>query len=637
MTTYGDKVQLAIARIGRVRVDDLIESVKSQGWSVTATDSLEELLALADSETHHLVVIAAETPRELPAVEVRALLSLQPEASVIFLVPDRDDLWDSRALLGITSDQVQNLSTSPAELTDVLKNELQSVFASRPEYTVMCVDDDEFFLGSLEELLCSSPRSGYPGFALKFEFFQDPLSALEAVGARSESLAVAICDQVMPGMQGTDLLNRIKEISPRARRVLLTGYAGLESAIRAINERLLDKYLIKPIREPTDFVNSVQHLVREYHLGLKAAAQRRRLMTQFEFLRAITGAAGMEKVLSVSAEFLQSELRARWTALLLSQDGGFTVRAVAGRSPAAMLGESPKGINDLCARALRLDRPMFLSCVEELPPGVGAECFPLPLVTLPLRLGSTHLGAIMLSAERCGGSFGGDERILMSFVAEIASVAIGGFKDRDALEDHYVGTMASLMDTVEAKDHYTRGHTDRVQELAVTLGRAVGVDEEQLKGIQRAAALHDIGKLAISDEILKKPGKLEPQEYAVVKEHPSRGDEILRHLRFLTSARLIVRGHHERFDGKGYPDGLTGEEIPLGARILAIADTFDAMTSERPYRGARRPHEALAEMETNAGTQFDPKLTVIFVRMMRDILESQPAHAAIEASVTNPY
>ena len=200
---------------------------------------------------------------------------------------------------------------------------------------------------------------------------------------------------------------------------------------------------------------------------------------------------------------------------------------------------------------------------------------------------------------------------------DAASVILGGLRDRESLEAHYVNTMASLMEAVEAKDQYTRGHTDRVRELSVTLARAAGVDEEEIRDIERAASLHDIGKIAVPDRIISKPGRLSPEELAVVRKHTERGGRILQHLRFLEAARLIVRSHHERYDGKGYPRGLRGEQIPLGARILAVADSYDAMTSARPYREAMSPADALREIEVNAGGQFDPALARVFVKMMR--------------------
>jgi HD-GYP domain-containing protein (c-di-GMP phosphodiesterase class II) len=219
------------------------------------------------------------------------------------------------------------------------------------------------------------------------------------------------------------------------------------------------------------------------------------------------------------------------------------------------------------------------------------------------------------SAFPCGPSR--DDQLMIRFAADTASVAVGGLQDRLALEHHYVATMSSLMEAVEAKDRYTAGHTSRVMQYSLELAAALGIEGKPLKDIEFAAALHDIGKIAVSDQIINKPGKLTDAEFEEMKRHPATGDRMLRHLRFLRTSRMILRAHHERYDGKGYLDRLTGEEIPLGGRILALADAFDAMTSDRSYRQAMSEEQALREIEAKAGTQFDPRLASVFTRLVR--------------------
>lgn len=182
----------------------------------------------------------------------------------------------------------------------------------------------------------------------------------------------------------------------------------------------------------------------------------------------------------------------------------------------------------------------------------------------------------------------------------------------------YMETIQALTNAMEAKDAYTRGHAERVGKYAVKLARGLNLSDRRIENIKNAAILHDIGKIGIDDQILKKPGKLTDEEYQKIKEHPTIGAEILKGVNFLKEVTNIVKYHHERYDGKGYPDGLKENEIPTEAAILAIADVYDAMTSDRPYRKALSKEVALGEIEKNAGTQFNPEFAKVFVKVMRN-------------------
>jgi putative nucleotidyltransferase with HDIG domain len=182
----------------------------------------------------------------------------------------------------------------------------------------------------------------------------------------------------------------------------------------------------------------------------------------------------------------------------------------------------------------------------------------------------------------------------------------------------YISTIQTLSKTIEARDPYTSGHANRVLDYSVKLAKEIGLSDEKVQNIRTAALLHDIGKIAINDSILNKSSKLTSEEYAEIMKHPSVGAEIVSKMDFFKNIKGIVRYHHERYDGKGYPDGLVGDDIPLEACILAIADAYDAMTSDRPYRQALAKDEALKEIENNAGTQFHPELARTFVSIMSD-------------------
>ena len=188
----------------------------------------------------------------------------------------------------------------------------------------------------------------------------------------------------------------------------------------------------------------------------------------------------------------------------------------------------------------------------------------------------------------------------------------------ERLEQAYLESIETLRYTVEAKDTYTRGHSDRVSEISVLIGKKVGLSDQDLKNLQIGGLFHDIGKIGVPDTILQKESKLTDDEYSEIKNHPSIGVHILSNATIFKDIIPIVKHHHERFDGRGYPSQLKGEEIPYLARITAIADSFDAMTSKRSYRDSLPLDIVKEEFRKNKGTQFDPELADLFL----DILEN---------------
>ena len=188
--------------------------------------------------------------------------------------------------------------------------------------------------------------------------------------------------------------------------------------------------------------------------------------------------------------------------------------------------------------------------------------------------------------------------------------------------------LSMLSRAIEARDPYTRGHSTRVTELAEAVAQRLGWSEERIASLRVGGPLHDIGKLAVSDEVLCKEGRLDDDELAQIREHPKIGAKLLFRVTALREAIPYVLYHHERWDGTGYPSGKAGEEIPVEARVLAIADAFDAMTSDRPYRSALSREEALAEVERCAGTQFDPKIARVFLEVFGEIEAELPRAAA---------
>lgn len=186
------------------------------------------------------------------------------------------------------------------------------------------------------------------------------------------------------------------------------------------------------------------------------------------------------------------------------------------------------------------------------------------------------------------------------------------------LKRDQINTIAALIKTVEAKDEYTSGHSARVTAVATSIARSMKLPEKKVNIILRSALLHDIGKIGLSDAILLKKEKLSDIEWEVIRTHPLKAMLILGPLKFLKVEKDIILHHHERFDGKGYPSGLKGEEIPLGAAIITIADTFDAMNSTRSYRGTLNKDVVISELKKGAGKQFSPAIIEIFLKVLED-------------------
>jgi len=188
----------------------------------------------------------------------------------------------------------------------------------------------------------------------------------------------------------------------------------------------------------------------------------------------------------------------------------------------------------------------------------------------------------------------------------------------EMLEQTHFETVIAFSEALDAKDQYTAGHSRRVMEYSVDIGERMELGESDIEQLKKSALLHDIGKIGIPDAVLQKKGKLSDVEYSIIKSHSEIGATILKSIKSFKHLVPAVYHHHERFDGKGYPHGIKGEQIPLHARIIAVADSFDAITSNRPYRNAFVLKAAVSELEQNKGVQFDPYIVDIFIKILSD-------------------
>lgn len=250
------------------------------------------------------------------------------------------------------------------------------------------------------------------------------------------------------------------------------------------------------------------------------------------------------------------------------------------------------------------------------------------LLAVPLEVGSQVIGTLLLMHRHQGQD---DHTIeytenhrstVMAFAGHAALILDNTrLKIEYGRRDLYLKTITALTTAIDAKDTYTRNHSRNVARYAVALGDGLGLSSEELINIHYGAILHDIGKIGVSEVILNKPGRLAPDEFQTIKSHPTIGANILAPMDFLGEALNIVRYHHERYDGNGYPAGLKGESIPYTARVVGIADAWDAMTSHRAYRRARSVETAIRELQVGAGGQFDPVMVNIFIKILTKVPE----------------
>lgn len=341
------------------------------------------------------------------------------------------------------------------------------------------------------------------------------------------------------------------------------------------------------------------------------------LATLYEMSRALGSTLVMDVLLE---SVLDSALRifgvdSGYATLRNRETGNLELLACRGQEAGEVDEEALR--NSMSEWVIREGRPLIFNPpresvaaqVDEVTGAIAALC-------VPLNSSEGVLGAITVGSHDPSFRFGSDDVRLLSTIANHVTIAVGNIELFSSLQDAYLATVRSLAAAVDAKDPFTRGHSDRVAAYAVAIAKELELSYDQQVALEMAAYLHDIGKIGVREEILLKPGKLSNAEMSLMRHHPLIGANILKPVGFPWPITPVVRHHHERWDGQGYPAGLRGEEIPFLARVLTVADSYEAMVSDRPYRRGRTSQEAMQELQVCAGAQFDEKIVDAFVRVL---------------------
>ncbi|MBN1865966.1 response regulator [Candidatus Sumerlaeota bacterium] len=469
---------------------------------------------------------------------------------------------------------------------------------------------------------------------------------------RKNSFDMVLSDLQMPGLSGLDLISSIKSRQPTLPVVVVSGYPALNKAIDAMKAGATD-FITKPFR-----IDHIHHVVQKTLQEQRLLVENQRLMAELNNAAVIEKlnrqlsqkVRQLTKLYRVSESFhsevdnrlvfqyvvgLAAELTDARRVSLLSLDRThkrLVFRAARGVSPdverttVIPIGEGVAGQVALAGRPMRVTSRDYAPGRNDDSRGYLSHSW----ISVPVFIAGELFGVLNLTDRKDLSDFTEEDEHLAVALAEKAGVKIENNVLYEGLYANLLDTLKVLVSTIEAKDPYTRYHSQRVTETSLVIARRAQCTEEECESIAFAGILHDIGKIGIQDSILLKPSFLTRKEYDIVKRHPIVGDMIVEPLGLIDVERDIIRHHHERLDGKGYPDGLRGKEIPLLSRIVSLADAFDAMTSTRSYRQAMSIPDALAELAAHSGTQFDPDL----VRTLVGACEAgEMGDAAEDASV----
>jgi putative nucleotidyltransferase with HDIG domain len=473
------------------------------------------------------------------------------------------------------------------------------------EPKILVVDDEKQILDLLADFL---GRAGY-----QVTIANNAQTALHAL--TQETFSLVLSDLKMPEMNSLEMLVKIKEIDPNIVTIIMTGYGTLESAVAAMKHGAFD-YVLKPFK--VDQVISLiqrgleNRRLKEENLRLKE------IVSLYNMSEAISQSLHAELIHEITLDTIYSAIETDFVNLLLRDQSTTPLYEVGNRTAISVSGDflfQESFIGKLLS--MHAEKIPVVFDMEKCQHFFGTEiCQQYKVhsfLSVPITINNIIKGMANVFSMTGKHRFTEGQRKTVAMIATRAAAALENARLYGDLEESLHQTIEGLAKTIEAKDPYTHGHSQRVREYAMLIASLLNLSSEEVETVGKAALLHDIGKIGVDLTYINSPGSLTGEQVQHFRTHPEIGKEILSPINSLSSLIPMVYHHHEHFDGSGYPSKLAGEQIPLGARILAIADSYDAMTSNRAYRKAMSYENAIAELRKNTTRQFDVRIVEAFI------------------------
>ncbi len=433
---------------------------------------------------------------------------------------------------------------------------------------------------------------------------------------KEKEIDLVLSDIKMPGMTGVELLKWIKEYNSFLPVIITTGFPTLDTAIEALKLGAYD-YLTKPfhleeINEKVNRALQTRQLEEDNLLFSK-------LVSLHEVTKVLSSTHNLEQLNERFLDYSVKISRSNGGALFFSDSSQQLRIALTTPEPFDMTFWQLPAFITASQWAVYNGEPIIIEVGKTaIPEGMPKlPEFIQSYIVFPLKTPKRILGALNLVRAQNSISFSNVDLEIINVLASQASISIENARLYQNIRENYLKTISGFALAVEAKDKYTHGHSENVMKYTVILAQQLGLSPNDIEQIKYAGLLHDIGKIGVDEAILNKPGKLTLEEFEQIKKHPELGSRILANVPFFESLIPLIRHHHEYYNGEGYPDGLANEQIPFGARILSVADSFEAMTSNRPYRKAMSHDTAYEIIKKGKNSQFDPYIVDAFIEVMK--------------------